>query len=161
MRPTCQSCSTMRPPATWTASGHALPASDLLGAVDAGCRDIALAFRRDLRRFGDDQPCACALSVIERVERGRHVAGAGAAPRQGRHDDAVGALQRSDLDRGEQVRPGLGGAVLHGKSPERQGEGALRRSCPRGNASVHAGGIAKTGQRAAYPSLSPNRHVAG
>ena len=49
-------------------SGHALPALDLLGAVDAGRGDIALTLRRDLARFGDDEACARTLSVIERAE---------------------------------------------------------------------------------------------
>src|SRR5262249_60765830 len=84
-------------------AGDALPTFDLLRAVDARRRDIALAFRRDLRRFGDDEPCTCALRVLERVERVRHVAGAGAAPRQGRHGAAVGAVQRPGLYRGGEV----------------------------------------------------------
>src|SRR5262245_1198937 len=54
-------------------AGHALPAFDLLAAVDARRRDIALAFRRDLRRFRDDEARACALGIIKSVEQSRHV----------------------------------------------------------------------------------------
>ena len=120
-------------------AGHALPAFDLLGAVDARRRDIALALRRHLRRFRDDQPCARALRVIERVERGRHVAFGGAAPRQGRHGDAVGQRERPDIDGREQVRRGLGRAVLHGGLQWRGGRG-LRRFCLTETVPVHCAG---------------------
>ena len=103
-------------------SGHALPAFDLLCAVYTGRRNIALALRCHLRRFRDDQPGARALRVIERVERGRHVAFCGAASRQRRHGDAVGQRERSDVDGCEQVGRGLGRAVLHGCLQRRGGD---------------------------------------
>ena len=100
-------------------AGHALPAFDLLGAVDAGRRDIALAFRSDLRRFRDDEACACALGVIERVERVRHVAGPARLRVKGAMTMRLGT-ERPDLDGREEV-----GAVLAGRScmgvPERRG----------------------------------------
>src|ERR1700687_487032 len=103
---------------------HAFPASDLLGAVDAGRADITLALGRDLGRFRDDEPGARALGIIEGVELGRHVAGAGAAPSERRHDDAVREPERSDVYGGEESWRGLG-AVLHGEPILRERSGAV------------------------------------
>ena len=58
---------------------HAFPAFDLLLAVNAGRRDVALAIWRDLGRLCDDKAGTRALGVIERTELGRYVAGTGAA----------------------------------------------------------------------------------
>ena len=43
MRPTCQSCTTILPPACVHRVGHLLPAVELLGRVEAGHVGIALA----------------------------------------------------------------------------------------------------------------------
>ena len=93
--------------------GHAFPAFDLLGAVNTGRGDIALPLWRDLRCFRNDQSRAGALGIIESVERMRDVSRPGAAPRQGRHDDAVPELQTSNADGTEEIVSFSGGAVLH------------------------------------------------
>ena len=44
---------------------RASPPLNLLGAVDAGRRDIALTLGSHLRRFRDDEACARALRIIK------------------------------------------------------------------------------------------------
>src|SRR5262249_58376801 len=94
-------------------TGHAFPACDLLGAVDTRRADIALALRRDLGCFRDDESGAGPLGVIQRAQRGGHVAGARAASSQGRHDNTVRQRERSYFDGGEEIPRGLSGHVLH------------------------------------------------
>src|SRR5262249_23782019 len=64
-------------------TGHAFPACDLLGAVDTRRADIALALGRDLGCFRDDESGAGPLGVIQRAQRGGHVAGARTASSKG------------------------------------------------------------------------------
>src|SRR5262249_27326932 len=102
MRPTCQSWSTMRPPPAWTALvTHFQPATCSARA------DIALALGRDLGCFRDDESGAGPLGVIQRAQRGGHVAGARAASSQGRHDNTVRQRERSYFDGGEEIPRGL------------------------------------------------------
>ncbi len=82
-------------------TGDELPALDLLGRPDAGRVRIAHAHRRDRRRLGDDQAGRCTLGVVLTHQGIRHPPRAGAATRQGRHDDPVRQLQVADLDRVE------------------------------------------------------------
>ena len=82
---------------------RASPPLNLLGAVDAGRRDIALTLGSHLRRFRDDEACARALRIIERVQLGRDVTGCGAAPCQRGHGDAVWQGKRSERDGREEV----------------------------------------------------------
>src|SRR5262249_42959360 len=63
--------------------------------------------------FRDDESGAGPLSVIQRAQRGGHVAGARAASGQGRHDDTVRQRERSYFDGGEEIPRGLSGGVLH------------------------------------------------
>ena len=88
--------------------GHALPAGDLVGAVDAGRTRIADALRRHLRRLADDQAGAGALRVIGGVERPGHVARPGAIARHRRHHHAVGQRERAEMKRGKEVDIGHG-----------------------------------------------------
>src|SRR5262245_33197390 len=94
-------------------TGHAFPACDLLGAVDTRRADIALAFGRDLGCFRDDKSGAGPLGIIQRAQRGGHVAGVRAASGQGRHDNTVRQRERSYFDGGEEIPRGLSGEVLH------------------------------------------------
>src|SRR5262249_41228031 len=75
--------------------------------------DIALALGRDLGCFRDDESGAGPLGVIQRAQRGGHVAGARAASSQGRHDNTVRQRERSYFDGGEEIPRGLSGVVLH------------------------------------------------
>src|SRR5215831_8837773 len=93
---------------------HAFPTCDLIGAVDTWRADIALALGRDLGCFRDDEPGAGPLGVIQGVQRSRHIAGAGAASGQGRHDNAVRQRERSYFDGREEFPRALCGQVLHG-----------------------------------------------
>src|SRR6516225_7576148 len=94
-------------------TGHAFPACDLLGAVDTRRADIALALGRDLGCFRDDESGAGPLGVIQRAQRGGHVAGARTTSSQGRHDNTVRQRERSYFDGGEEIPRGLSGEVLH------------------------------------------------
>src|SRR6516165_4287595 len=94
-------------------TGHAFPACDLLGAVDTRRADIALALGRDLGCFRDDESGAGPLGVIERAQRGGHVARARAASGQGRHDNTVLQRERAYPDGGEEIPRGLSEEVLH------------------------------------------------
>src|SRR5215467_4181179 len=95
-------------------TSYAFPTCDLLGAVDAWRANIALALRRDLGCFRDDEPSAGPLGVIQGAQRSRHIAGAGAASSQGRHDNAVRQRERSYFDGGKEFPRALCGQVLHG-----------------------------------------------
>src|SRR5262249_14799316 len=53
------------------------------------------------------------LGVIQRAQRGGHVAGARTASSQGRHDNTVRQRERSYFDGGEEIPRGLSGEVLH------------------------------------------------
>ncbi len=55
IRPTCMSWTTMRPPPRVHRVGDPAPARDLLGGVDAGGVEVALAHRAGLRALGDDE----------------------------------------------------------------------------------------------------------
>src|SRR5262245_34039288 len=94
-------------------TGHAFPAFDLLGAVDTRRADIALALGRDLSCFRDDESGASPLGVIQRAQRGGHVAGARTASSQGRHDNTVRQRERSYFDGGEEIPRGFSGELLH------------------------------------------------
>ena len=63
----------MWPPLRVDRVGDALPAGDLLLAVDARGAGVAFALRRDLRGLGDDQPGGGALRVVVGVQRPGHV----------------------------------------------------------------------------------------
>src|SRR5215469_5155860 len=95
-------------------TGHAFPACDLLGAVDTRRADIALALGRDLGCFRDDESGAGPLGVIQRAQRGGHVAGARPASSQGRQDYTVRQRVRSSFDGGEEIPRGVSGDVLSG-----------------------------------------------
>src|SRR5262249_50412602 len=95
-------------------TSHAFPTCDLLGAVDAWRANIALALGRDLGCFRDDEPGAGPLGVIQGAQRSRHIAGAGAAASQRRHDNAVRKRERSYFDGGEEFPRALCGKLLHG-----------------------------------------------
>ena len=66
---------------------------------------VALALRRDLRGFADDQAGLGALGVILGHQRQhRHIAGLLAAhARQRRHEDTVGERQRTQGNRGKEL----------------------------------------------------------
>jgi hypothetical protein len=83
--------------------GHLPPALDLGVGVDARRPRIAHAFRRHLRRLGDDQPGGGALLIVLCVKRGRNIAGAGAVARHRRHDDPVREQERAELERRKEV----------------------------------------------------------
>ena len=85
------------------ALSDALPAGDLLGAENTGCRGITLALLRNLGAFGDDEAGAGALHVIGDVDRAWHFARAGAITRHRRHYDPVGQVEGAKLKRGENV----------------------------------------------------------
>src|SRR6516165_5154534 len=111
MRPTCQSWATMRPLQAWTAPvTHFQPAT--CSALYRRA-DIALALGRDLSCFRDDESGAGPLSVIQRAQRGGHVAGARTASSQGRHDNTVRQRERAYPDGGEEIPRGLSEEVLH------------------------------------------------
>ena len=77
---------------------HRLPALHLIGRVDAGRIRIAHAARRDLRRFGDEEPRRGALAVVKGRQLRRDVAGARAAARHRRQHDPVRKRIRPKLD---------------------------------------------------------------
>ena len=80
--------------------GHAFPALDLLSAVNSRGRDVALTFRRDLRRFRNDEAGAGALCIVKGVQLRWYIAGSRATTRQWRHDDTIVKLQRPNLGPG-------------------------------------------------------------
>ena len=83
--------------------GHAAPAVHLCFAVNARREAVALALWRDLRGLGNDEAGAGALRVVGGHEFVGHVAGlAGAAARHGRHHQAVGQVQRAELEGAKQ-----------------------------------------------------------
>ncbi|OIQ70943.1 hypothetical protein GALL_474430 [mine drainage metagenome] len=97
-------------------AGHGLPAVFLRVGVDAGGERIALTLAADLCGLGDDQPCARALHVVARIHLAGNIAGlARARPGQRRHDDAVGQVERSDFQGGEQREQS---GLCHGVSLE-------------------------------------------
>ena len=55
------------------------------------------------RGFGHDQPCTGALAVVLRHQRTGHMLAFGAAAREWCHPDAIGQLQGSQAQRGEQI----------------------------------------------------------
>ena len=57
--------------------GNPAPAADLVGSENPGRIPIALTFRRNLCRFGDDQTGACPLFVVGGHHGGRYLACAG------------------------------------------------------------------------------------
>src|SRR3569833_3570150 len=65
LRPTCQSCSTMRPPRLMHGAGDLLPAFGLRVRPDARGGGIAPAHRRAGSGLGNDQPGAGALAVLD------------------------------------------------------------------------------------------------
>lgn len=83
--------------------GHLAPARDLLGGVDAGRPRVALAERRHIRAFTDDETGARTLRVVRGHQFVGDIAGL-ARTRAGhwRHDDAVRQCQRAELQRLEQ-----------------------------------------------------------
>ena len=83
--------------------GDAFPTFDLFGAVNSRRRNIALALRCDLRRFGNDEARARTLSVIKGVQLRRHVAGSGPAAGQGGHDSTVLKPEWAQLGGSEEV----------------------------------------------------------
>src|SRR6516165_7890562 len=76
----------------------AFPAGDLLSAVDTGRAWIADPLWRDLCGFADDQSSAGTLGIIGGIERPRYIAAAGAIARHRRHHNAIGQLQRTELE---------------------------------------------------------------
>jgi len=76
--------------------GHALPAVELLGAVEAGHVGVALALVADGGGFGDEQARAGALRIVGGGDVGRNGVRRAVA-RERRHDDAVGELQVAGL----------------------------------------------------------------
>src|SRR6516225_3857539 len=76
----------------------AFPASDLFGAMNAGRSWIADALRRDLRGFADDQSSAGTLGIVGSIERPRYIAAASAIACHRRHHDAIGQLQRTEIE---------------------------------------------------------------
>src|SRR5262245_48817242 len=152
---------------------HAFPTCDLLGAMDTWRADIALALGRDLGCFRDDEPSAGPLGVIQGAQRSWHIAGAGAASCQGRHDNTVRQRERSNFDRGEEFPRALCGQILHGQFSfwmKMQGHDSCRSwqrwlrdaigarfasSCPpkaKLSASIGPGRRAAEGQRIVSPS---------
>ncbi len=83
--------------------GDPAPPRDLLGRVNAGRVDVALAVRPDLGRFGDDQAGAGALGIVERREAAWHTVPAGAIAGERCHHDPIGQAERAAPDRGEQA----------------------------------------------------------
>ena len=84
--------------------GDQLPSFALGIAVHAGRTHVADAARLDLRGFAHDQAGRCALRVVLGIEgMGGKAVGQGAAAGEGRHDDAVGALKRTDANRVEEA----------------------------------------------------------
>ncbi|MNS79694.1 hypothetical protein D3C72_1133550 [compost metagenome] len=77
--------------------GHALPAFELFGAVEAGHVGVALALVADGGGFGDEQAGAGALGVVGGGDVGRDRVGRAVA-RERRHHDAVGELEVAGLD---------------------------------------------------------------
>ena len=82
--------------------GDLLPARDLFFAVDARRVEVALAFGRNLRALGDDQPGAGALLVVRDHQRGGHLVRAGTVAGEWCHHDAVGGGDIAEMDRIEQ-----------------------------------------------------------
>ena len=74
------------------------PAPHLGLGMDAGSIGVTVAAGGDGGGFRDDQTGGGALPVILRIHFGGDVAFGGPAPGEGRHEDAVGQLQRPDLD---------------------------------------------------------------
>ena len=93
---------------------HAFPTCDLLGAVDTWRANIALTLGRDLGCFRNNEPGAGPLGVIQGAQQSRHIAGAGAAASQGRHDNAIRQREKSRFDGGEEIPRALSGVFLHG-----------------------------------------------
>ncbi|MND93975.1 hypothetical protein D3C80_861780 [compost metagenome] len=90
--------------------GHPLPASHLLGAVNARGPGIALAQGIYLGALAYDEAGARALGVIGGHHGVGHVTGlAGAGAGHGRHDDAIGEVQLAEAKGAEQ------GIVVHGE----------------------------------------------
>jgi len=83
--------------------GHHLPAGHLRVVVDARRSRIALALRRDLRGFADDQPGARALGIIGGADLAGDIARARTIARHRRHHHAIGELQRAEAERREKV----------------------------------------------------------
>jgi len=116
-------------------TGYAFPACDLLGAVDARRADIALALGRDLGCFRDDKSGAGPLGVIQRAQRGGHVAGARAASIQGRADRVAATSLRARKGRitADEILRAAGTAVELDCAPV--GNTALLKSVVGGDAS--------------------------
>src|SRR4029078_7183568 len=100
--------------------GHAFPAFDLVGAVNSRSRNVALTFRCDLRRLRNYEAGARALSIIESVQLGRHVAGSGPAAGQGGHNNAVLNLELTHLGGTKEVRRLTHFTLLHGYFSEEE-----------------------------------------
>ena len=77
--------------------GDALPAVELLGAVQAGHISVTLRLVADRRGFSDQETCRGALGIVLGHQCGRNGVGRAVA-RQRRHHDAVGKLQVTSLD---------------------------------------------------------------
>src|SRR5215469_2778434 len=79
------------------------PRGDMLGKIDAGSSDISLADPRYLRRLADDQPRQASLRVIERGKPAGRPVHKRPIARKGSHENPVGGLKWSDLDRIKQA----------------------------------------------------------
>ena len=84
------------------AGGDFLPGGNLLRAVQPWRAGIAFGLGGNLRRFGDDQPGAGALTVVFAHQRGRDIARLDAAQtRQWSHKYAIRDGDGTDFQRGE------------------------------------------------------------
>ena len=82
---------------------HRLPLFDLRIGPQPRRERPAEAFAADPGRLGDDQPGTCALRVIVAHDLGRDGVARRPAARQRCHQDAVGRVDRTELDGIEQA----------------------------------------------------------
>ena len=98
MRPTCQICEKMWPPAWWTAAVMGFQASTCCLRPEAGDVGVADSEGVDGCAFGEDEPGGGALGVVVDHDGRRDVVGRAAEAGEGRHEDAVGEVEVADLD---------------------------------------------------------------
>ncbi len=83
--------------------GNKLPAVDLRLVPETRRIGPAKAFAGDSGRFGDDQAGAGALRIVAGHQLVGHALAAGAGTGQRGHEDPVGKLKRTELERVEKA----------------------------------------------------------
>ena len=98
MRPTCQICAKMWPPALWTAAVMGFQASVCSLGPEAGDVGVADAEGVDGCAFGEDEAGGGALGVVVGHDGRGDVVGRAAEAGERGHEDAVGEVEVAELD---------------------------------------------------------------